>query len=181
MITDPTTQQFKIEATMTGIRITWIGKREGSRIAGNAITILVNLLAVGVIAYYTGPGSFGDVTTRTVTLILLTIVGMYLLYRIYDRVKDLAATLLNHEVIQVDAQGVTIERSGFLHLQRQVVYTSDKIACIRSVASGNNQSLFLVLIVGEPQIFCRGISETDATATLAKIQERLPQYRDIKP
>ena len=180
MITDPFTQQFKIEATITGIQITWLGKREGNRIAGNALTILVNLLAVGVIAYYTGPGLFGDVTTQTVTLILLTIVGMYLLYRIYNRLKDLAAALMAHEIIKIDSQGVTIERSGFLNQEQRVVYPADKIASIRSTTGGKDQSLFLVLIVGEPQIFCRGINETDASTTLAKIQDRFPQYRDIK-
>jgi hypothetical protein len=180
MIPDPFTQQFKIEDTLTGIQITWLGKRDRSRVAGNALTILVNLLAVGVIAYYTGPGLFGDVTTRTVTLILLTIVGMYLLYRVYLRMKDLISILLNHEVIQIDSQAVTIERSGFLNQEQQVVYPADKIASIRSTASGNSRCLFLVFIVGEPQIFCRGISEANAAATLAKIHERFPHYRDIK-
>jgi hypothetical protein len=179
-----------IEDTPTGIRITWQGRKDWGRFSSSSLTILVNLLAVGVIAYYTGPGAIGDTNTRIVTLILLTIVGMYLLYRVYNRVKDLTTALLDHEVIQVDAQGVTIEHSGFLNVERQVVHPADRIQSIGITTLGLNRCLFLSFKTGgkiltsykpgiDP-IFCRGISEADATAALAKIQERFPQYRDIK-
>jgi len=187
----PSPDQPAIEDTLTGLRITWQGRKDWGRFTSNSLAILVNLLAVGVIAYYTGPGAIGDTTTRIVTLILLTIIGMYLLYRVYDRVKDLTTTLLNHEVIQVDAQGVTIERSGFLNVERQVVYPADKIQSIRITTLGLTRCLFLSIKTGGEilsrtklgidQLFCRDISDAGATATLAKIQERFPQYRDIEP
>jgi hypothetical protein len=191
MLTDPTNSHFTLSDTLSGISITWQGQRDWSRFTGNALTILINLLAIGVIAYYTSVGAFGDMTTRIVTLFVLTFVGMYLLYRVYRRLQDLTGALLHHESIQIDDQAVTIERSGFLNMERKVAYPADRIQSIRSTTGGSNRSLFLSFKLGgdaltryglgNDQVFCRGISEADATTVLGKIHDRFPQYRDVKP
>ena len=114
----------------------------------------------------------------------------YLIYRIFRRVRELTRALLKDELIEVDGQAVTFTRSGFLNIERKVAYPADSIAAVRTTRLGSDRCLYLTFILGGAaltrfrismdQVFCRGISESDAAATLARIHERFPQYRDIK-
>jgi hypothetical protein len=180
-----------LEDTLNGIKITWQGKRDWNRFANNAFSVFLNLLVIGVIAYYAGMGFFSEMTAQTATLIMLVVLGAYMIYRIYRRMKDLTGALLNHEVIQIDSRAVTIMRSGFLNIEREVVYPAERITSIRTSVSAVNKYLFLNFAMGgdiltrfklgRDQVFCLGISEADAKDVLEKIQARFPQYRDITP
>jgi hypothetical protein len=191
MTTNPITPQLSFEDTLNGLKITWQGKRDWNRVASNAFSVLVNLLAFGIIAYYAGMGFFSEVASQVLIWAIAALLSVYMIYRIYRRMKDLIGGLLGHEIIQIDDRAVEIERSGFLNIERQVTYPADKINSIRTTAIGVNSCFYLSFRMGgdfltrsrlsTDQVFCRGISREDAEVILGKVYTRFPQYRDIKP
>ena len=190
MITDPFTQQFTIEDMLGAIRITWQGKKDMGGILTAGIWFLYNLFLIGLLAYFIQAGGFNFGPSQEVTLIMFILFAVVIMRAMYKRVIRLMEVLLNHEVIQIDSLGVTVERSGFLNIENKVVYPAERISSIRIAITGYARSLglnfapgggFLIRFkLGGNQTFCRGISEADAAAALAKIQERFPQYREIK-
>jgi hypothetical protein len=190
MITDITQPRLTITDTINGIQITWQATKDWGRFANNAFSILLNLFVIGIIAYYIVTGSFDQLTSETATLVVLAVLTVYMLYRFYRRGREMIGAFLTHEVIQIDNQALTITRSGFMNIQREVAYPADRIQSIRSMASGYTRGLYPVFTLGGDaltrfrlgmdQVFCRGISESDAASTLARIHERFPRYQGIK-
>jgi hypothetical protein len=189
-LTDSTTPQYTLVDTLTGIEITWQGKKDWGRFASYAFSILLNLVVIGIILYYFSTGAYGELLSQTLTLVMVILLTVYMLYRLYRRLKDMTGALLAHEIIQIDDQALTIRRSGFMNIQREVAYPADKIQSIRSMTSGVTRGLYPVFAVGGDaltryqlgvdQVFCRGIDETDAMTVLGRIHERFPHYRYLK-
>jgi hypothetical protein len=189
-LTDSTTPQYTLVDTLTGIEITWQGKKDWGRFASYAFSILLNLVVIGIILYYFSTGAYGELLSQTLTLVMVILLTVYMLYRLYRRLKDMTGALLAHEIIQINDQALTIRRSGFMNIQREVAYPADKIQSIRSMTSGVTRGLYPVFAVGGDtltryqlgvdQVFCRGIDETDAAVVLGKIHARFPHYRYVK-
>jgi hypothetical protein len=189
-LTDSTTPQYTLVDTLTGIEITWQGKKDWGRFASYAFSILLNLVVIGIILYYFSTGAYGELLSQTLTLVMVILLTVYMFYRLYRRLKDMTGALLAHEIIQINDQALTIRRSGFMNIQREVAYPADKIQSIRSMTSGVTRGLYPVFAVGGDaltryqlgvdQVFCRGIDETDAMTVLGRIHERFPHYRYLK-
>jgi hypothetical protein len=187
-LTGRATSKYVLENTPTGLKITWQGKKDWARFSSNALSILLNLIVIWAIVYYTDASILQESGARSATVILFILAGAYLIYRIFRRVKDLTGSLLDNEIITFDVQAMTIERTGWLNIKRQVTYPADKIQSIRSLNTGATRSLYPVFTVGgdaltryrlgTDQVFCRGINATDAAELLGKIHARFPQYRD---
>jgi hypothetical protein len=189
-LTGPTSPQYTLEDSLTGLKITWQGKKDWGRFSSAAFTILINLFVAGVILWYADIDDYRVIVSQTATLILIILMGAYVIYRIVRKTRELMAALLDHEIIQIDNQTLTIERSGFLNIDRELVYPADKIQSIRASTSGFPHGLYPVFTVGGDaltryrlgvdQVFCRGINADDAGVLLGKIHARFPQYRDVK-
>ena len=189
-LTNSTTPLYSLEDSLTGLKITWQGKKDWGRFASNAFSILINLVVIGIILYYASTGAYGELLSQTLTFVMIILLTAYILYRLYRRLKDMTAALLAHEVIQIDNLSLTIRRSGFMNIQREVAYPADKIQCIRSLNTGITRGLYPVFSVGGDaltryrlgldQVFCRGITGADAAAVLTRIHERFPRFRDIQ-
>jgi hypothetical protein len=189
MITESNTTQLTTLDTLNGIKITWQGKQDWVKFFSSALSILYYLAIFGMIIYFYLSANFGGIPVLAVVITIAFLI--YAIYYLFTRVMRLIEALLDHEVIQVEDKGVTIEKSGFLNIERQFVYPVEKIACIRMIAYGVTRSLGLTfasrgtimtrLKLEGDCIFCRGISEADAVAMLGKIHERFPQYRVAKP
>jgi hypothetical protein len=185
-----TTPQYTLVDTLTGIKITWQGKKDWGRFTSNAFSILLNLAVIGIILYTFITGAYGELLSQTLMRVMIILLAAYMLYRLYRRLKDMTGALLAHEIIQIDNQALTIRRSGFMNIQREVAYPADKIQSICSLSTGVTRSLYPVFSVGGDaltryrlgvdQVFCRGISEADEEVILSRIHERFPNYRDIK-
>jgi hypothetical protein len=188
--TGSTYPQYTLDDSLTGLQITWQGKKDWGRFTSNAFSAFLILGVIGVILYYTSTGAYGELLSQTLTLVLVGLLSMYILYRLYRRLKDMTAALLAHEIIQIDDQTLTINRSGFMNIQREVAYPADQIQCIRSMHSGFAHGLYPVFRLGGDsltrfrlgmdQVFCRGINQADAGIVLEKIYQRFPHFRDIK-
>ena len=189
-LTNSTTPLYTLEDNLTGLKISWQGKKDWGRFSTNAFQILLNLSVIGIIIYYARTGAYGELLSQTLSLVMVVLLGVYMLYRIFRRLKDMTGALLAQEIIQIDDQALTIRRSGFLNIQRAVAYPADKIQSIRSMNTGVTRGLYPVFSVGGDaltryrlgvdQVFCRGISEADAAVILGRIHQRFPHYREIK-
>jgi hypothetical protein len=179
-----------LENTRTGIKITWQGKKDWGRFGNTAFMILLHLIVIGILLYYFITGNYAVLFSQTLTLVMVFLLVAYMLYRIYRLLMDLTNALLAHETIQVDDQALTITRSGFMNIQREVAYPADKIRSISSTSSGHTHGLYPVFLasgdiltrnrLGTDEVFCRGISEVDAEKTLTKIHELFPRYQVVK-
>lgn len=189
-LTNSTAPLYSLEDSLTGLKITWQGKKDWGRFASNAFSILINLVVIGIILYYFITGAYGELLSQTLILGMVVLLAAYMLYRLYRRLKDMTAALLAHEIIQIDDQALTIRRSGFINIQREVAYPADKIQCFRSLSTGVTRGLYPVFSVGGDaltryrlgldQVFCHGITEADAASVLTRIHERFPRFRDIQ-
>ena len=51
-LTNSTTPLYTLEDNLTGLKITWQGKKDWGRFTSNAFSILLNLVVIGIILYY---------------------------------------------------------------------------------------------------------------------------------
>lgn len=190
MNTDPTMKQLSIEDTFSGIKIIWQGKRNWRRIQANAITFVYYLFFIWLALNWYQKGAFEGISLQAFLWFLVILLVVFVLYYMFKQAVRLLESLLDHELIQLDNRAVTIERSGFLNIKRQVVYPAERIRSIRLTASAVSSSLWIDFApevdrstrikLPAGTLFCRGIGETDATAVLGRIYERFPRYQEIK-
>ncbi|MGA9397557.1 MAG: hypothetical protein WBV22_04780 [Anaerolineaceae bacterium] len=191
MITNPTTPQLTILDTLSGLQITWQGKKDWGRFFNSVFSLLYNLLFILLAVILYREGLFYMLSPFSLAGIVIIAVVVYSACRLIEVSLHLMDALLDREIIQIDARSLTIERSGFLNFERHVSIPAERIKNIKLGALGFPKSILVNLTkdgnflsrfkLSGDVTFCRGISEADVTSVLGKIHERFPRYKDIKP
>jgi hypothetical protein len=192
IITNPTTSQISFQDTISGIRITFLGRQGWGRFIKALAEILFYLLIMAIaVARYLDYSRKGQSPFSPDGILLALIFIFMFIMCIYHSIH-LMETKLYLETILIDGQSVTIDRSGFMDIKRHVSIPATDIRSIGEGRHSGRRVLKINLQAGSPdqwlarlktsigQTFCLGICDIDAAAALVKIHERFPKYREIK-
>jgi hypothetical protein len=194
MILNNTASNFVVESLMTSIKVTIQGRRKWGWFLPSLFVLLLNglcflpILGLALVSYL--QNYLPEIIQG---IVLLFLFSLYL-YILYKKSFETVEYLFDKEVVEINNQSITIERSGFVGLKSRKVFLAENIKGLTTSFSVSAQFgllsrfPFTYSSIGAFMIwrghgmkafynFGKGVSQSEAQNFVNMVYMKFPKYR----